>query len=193
MTPFSYSAFLARWTKRFDPDYAWLSSAGSLKPKNSQIHNDFKLLTELDTQSFDRECRLLRNRIQAGLIYRLLSGKDQFNDTVCITTCLAEAALEASINHHKRLLDHQFGKPADPRFSVIGMGKLGGLELNLSSDIDIFCIFGAEGETAGPRVREHSEYFRHLTQKMAKSLDQHTADGFVARVDQRLRPWGTAG
>ena len=73
------------------------------------------------------------------------------------------------------------------------MGKLGGRELNLSSDIDIFCVFAEDGETAGPRVRDHGDYFTRLTQQVAKSLETQTADGIVARVDQRLRPWGSAG
>ena len=73
------------------------------------------------------------------------------------------------------------------------MGKLGGRELNLSSDIDIFCVFAEDGETSGPRVRDHGDYFTRLTQQLAKSLDALTVDGFVARVDQRLRPWGSAG
>ena len=50
-----------------------------------------------------------------------------------------------------------------------------------------------DGETAGPRVRDHGEYFTRLTQQVSKSLETQTADGIVARVDQRLRPWGSAG
>jgi len=73
------------------------------------------------------------------------------------------------------------------------MGKLGGGELNVSSDIDIICAYAVDGETAGPRVRDHADFFTRVVQGLAKSLDQQTADGFVFRVDQRLRPWGSAG
>ena len=73
-------------------------------------------------------------------------------------------------------------------FTILGLGKLGGREMNLSSDIDIFCIFAEDGETSGPRARDHGDYFTRLTQQLARSLDEPTVDGFVERVDQRLRP-----
>ena len=110
-----------------------------------------------------------------------------------MTTQLAQSALSAALQHHRIILDQAFGEPSNPAFSILGMGKLGGRELNLSSDIDIFCVFAEDGETAGPRVRDHGDYFTRLTQQVAKSLDSQTADGIVARVDQRLRPWGSAG
>ena len=193
MTPIAYSAFLRRFIERFDPDQGWLTSEGCVAPSDEHLRSAWQALVEKPTADFDREGRRLRQRIQAGLIYRLLHGIDQFRDTVRVTTALAEAALEASLAHHTPILEHAFGVPQDRRFVVLGMGKLGGRELNLSSDIDIFCVFATDGETQGPRVRDHGEFFTRLTQNMAKSLDQQTADGFVARVDQRLRPWGSAG
>ena len=106
---------------------------------------------------------------------------------------MAEAALHASYLHHQVILEQAFGVPSNPAFTILGLGKLGGRELNLSSDIDIFCVFAEDGETSGPRVRDHGDYFTRLTQQLAKSLDALTVDGFVERVDQRLRPWGSAG
>ena len=193
MTPFDYSPFLQRWSEKFDPDRSFLESDGARAPTIKAMQVIWGSLTDLDTANFERQARLERNRQQAGLIYRLLAGIDSFEDTVQITTSLGELALQASLSHHQRILGDTFGVPADPRFTVIGLGKLGGRELNLSSDIDIFCVFGSDGKTAGPRVRDHSDFFTHLTQRMARSLDTKTLDGLVARVDQRLRPWGSAG
>jgi len=193
MEPIVYSAFLRRFVETQDPDQSWLRSVGSLAPKSEDLVSAWMALVDQPTTEFDRGARRLRTQIQAGLIYRLLTGVDSFAETVSTTTALAEAALAASLAHHRPILEHGFGAPEDPRFVVIGMGKLGGRELNLSSDIDIFCLFARDGETGGPRVRDHGEFFTRLTQQMAKSLDQQTADGFVARVDQRLRPWGSAG
>ena len=193
MQPVEYSQFLKRWVEKFDPDQAWLGSAGTTPLDQAEIRNSWQQLVTLNTHDFDREARLLRNQTQAGLIYRLLNGTDSFEDTVRVTTNMAESALDASLSHHRTILEQAFGIPSNPAFTILGMGKLGGRELNLSSDIDIFCVFAEDGETSGPRVRDHSDYFTRLTQQLAKSLDAQTVDGFVERVDQRLRPWGSAG
>lgn len=193
MTPFEYSRFLSRWVEAQDPDHAWLLSEGSTRPDALALRRSIEACISQPTPVFDQSIRQLRNRHQAGLIYRLLNGIDSFEDTVVVTTVLAECFLQASLDHHRAILEGAFGTPAHPGFVVLGMGKLGGRELNLSSDIDIFCVFAEDGETRGPRVREHGEFYTRLTQQMAKSLDAQTVDGFVARVDQRLRPWGSAG
>ena len=193
MHPTEYSQFLKRWTEKFDPEQIWLKEAGSTAPTESAIRQDWQKNVPLSTPEFDRHARILRNQTQAGLIYRLLSGLDTFEDTVRVTTQMAESALDASLAHHRVILDSAFGAPSNPALTILGMGKLGGRELNLSSDIDIFCVFAEDGETSGPRVRDHGDYFTRLTQQLAKSLDALTVDGFVARVDQRLRPWGSAG
>ena len=77
---------------------------------------------------------------------------------------------------------------------VLGMGKLGAYELNLSSDIDLIFAFESPGETLGGRRSfDNQEYFTRLGQKLIAALDVRTADGFVFRVDMRLRPYGDAG
>ena len=193
MQPVEYSQFLKRWVERFDPEQAWLRDSGATPPTVSAIQVSWQQLVTASTHEFDRDARLLRNQTQAGLIYRLLNGVDSFEDTVRVTTQMAEAALEASLSHHRVILEQAFGVPSNPAFTILGLGKLGGRELNLSSDVDIFCVFAEDGETSGPRVRDHGDYFTRLTQQLAKSLDALTVDGFVERVDQRLRPWGSAG
>ena len=193
MQPVEYSQFLKRWVEKFDPEQTWLGASGAMPPTASEIRASWQQLVTVNRHDFDREARLLRNQTQAGLIYRLLNGADSFEDTVRVTTQMAEAALDASRLHHQVILEHAFGVPSNPAFTILGLGKLGGQELNLSSDIDIICVFAEDGETSGPRVRDHGDYFTRLTQQLAKSLDELTVDGFVERVDQRLRPWGSAG
>jgi glutamate-ammonia-ligase adenylyltransferase len=73
------------------------------------------------------------------------------------------------------------------------MGKLGGGELNLSSDIDLLFAYPEGGETDAGRGLDNQEFFLRLGRKLIRALDQHTADGFVFRVDMRLRPYGDSG
>ena len=188
MQPVEYSQFLKRWVEKFDPEQTWLGASGAMPPTGSEIQASWKQLVTVNQHDFDREARLLRNQTQAGLIHRLLNRADSFEDTVRVTTQMAEAALDASRLHHQVILEQAFGVPSNPAFTILGLGKLGGRELNLSSDIDIICVFAEDGETSGPRVRDHGDYFTRLTQQLAKSLDESTVDGFVERVDQRLRP-----
>ena len=77
---------------------------------------------------------------------------------------------------------------------VYGMGKLGGKELNFSSDIDLMFTYPRQGETLGARrTLDNQQFFTRLGQKLITALDQKTADGFVYRVDMRLRPFGESG
>ena len=76
---------------------------------------------------------------------------------------------------------------------VLGMGKLGAYELNLSSDIDLIFTYPDSGDTSGPKVISNQEYFVKLGQKLIQALDKHTVDGFVFRTDMRLRPYGQSG
>src|SRR5258708_13079676 len=73
------------------------------------------------------------------------------------------------------------------------MGKLGGRELNVSSDVDLVFLFPEAGQTDGPRRIENEEYFNRLGRELIRLLDVRNEDGFVFRVDMRLRPFGESG
>ncbi|SBS28246.1 Glutamate-ammonia-ligase adenylyltransferase [Marinomonas aquimarina] len=112
---------------------------------------------------------------------------------------LADVAVNASqlwsmknyLSLYGQALDSQ-GQPQ--KLIVIGMGKLGGFELNLSSDIDLVFAFREHGETqGGKKSLSHQEYFTKIGQKLIQHLDQVNAEGFVFRVDMRLRPFGQSG
>ena len=100
------------------------------------------------------------------------------------------------------MLDESHGMPLTPAgaravFWILGMGKLGARELNVSSDIDLIYLYEADGETTGNaegrnRISNH-EYFTHLARRLIAALNELTADGYVFRVDMRLRPSGSKG
>lgn len=195
MDALDYSRFLIEHCRR-DPEWAAALQEGSIDvtPSPDAVRAEWESLAQTaETTVFDQAARKLRMRQQAGVYWRLLRGIDALSATMTTVTIMAEAALSASLAHHFQAQVALWGAPSDARIAIIGMGKLGGRELNVSSDIDIFCVYGDDGETAGPRVRDHADFFTRVIQGMAKSLDQQTADGFVFRVDQRLRPWGSAG
>lgn len=113
-------------------------------------------------------------------------------------SALADCAVTLALDwEHKRLqLKHgeplsAAGKPQ--RLYALGMGKLGGYELNFSSDIDLIFLYPEPGSTDGQRVASNQEFFTKLAQKVSGHLSAITADGFVFRVDTRLRPFGDSG
>ncbi len=111
----------------------------------------------------------------------------------------ADAFIEASLTWLQPRFNDKFGTPRNESgevqpLLVIGMGKLGGGELNFSSDIDLIFCYPEQGETDHPtRPRENSVYFTKLAQALIAMLDTQTADGRVFRVDLRLRPFGQSG
>ena len=115
-------------------------------------------------------------------------------------TCqrLAEVCLQAAHDHHFAELRERYGSPRSvdgkaQQLVVLGLGKLGGRELNLSSDIDLILCYPSAGECDGRRGLANEQFFTRLARAMIKSLAEITADGFCFRVDTRLRPFGDAG
>jgi [glutamine synthetase] adenylyltransferase / [glutamine synthetase]-adenylyl-L-tyrosine phosphorylase len=141
--------------------------------------------------------RRLRQRVMLRLIVRDLSGHARLEEVLTTVTALAEETVCAALGFHSQSLAAEFGAPggsrADQSLHVIGMGKLGGSELNVSSDIDLILLYPEEGETAGPRRISNHEYFTRLARRLIAALAEPTAEGFVFRVDTRLRPYGESG
>jgi [glutamine synthetase] adenylyltransferase / [glutamine synthetase]-adenylyl-L-tyrosine phosphorylase len=108
---------------------------------------------------------------------------------------LADAIVEAALDFAQRHLREQYGTPmrADgerSRFVVLALGKLGGVELNYSSDIDLVLIYEQEGQTDARRVVSNQEYFERLAKELIRLLTEPTELGYAYRVDLRLRPEG---
>ena len=113
-------------------------------------------------------------------------------------TRLAEATLEIALAAASREQDQRCGAPLDAQgqridFWIIGMGKLGAHELNVSSDIDLIYVYEDDGQTTGPHKVSAHEYFSKLAQRLYALIGETTDDGFVFRVDLALRPNGNAG
>ncbi|MFP4501110.1 MAG: bifunctional [glutamate--ammonia ligase]-adenylyl-L-tyrosine phosphorylase/[glutamate--ammonia-ligase] adenylyltransferase [Candidatus Hydrogenedentota bacterium] len=111
---------------------------------------------------------------------------------------LADAACEAALRSTRTHLAPRYGTPRTERgekaaFVVLGMGKLGGGELNYNSDIDLLFLFSENGRTDGERIVSNAEYFKRLGEGIIKLLSEQTAEGRVFRVDMRLRPFGASG
>ncbi|TMH46860.1 MAG: bifunctional glutamine synthetase adenylyltransferase/deadenyltransferase, partial [Betaproteobacteria bacterium] len=143
--------------------------------------------------------RRLRQRVLLTTLLRDLTGRADLAEVCTTTTRLAEVAIDAAVNLHHRRLAQVHGEPigADSgqpqRLVVVGMGKLGGGELNVSSDVDLVFVYPEDGTTAGPKPLANQEFFDRLGRRVIAALADVTADGFVFRVDMRLRPYGDSG
>src|SRR3970040_1307672 len=132
-------------------------------------------------------------------IARGVGGLAALAEVTATTTALAEITIAHALARLEEPLAERHGRPraaADGRaqqLHVVGMGKLGGAELNVSSDIDLIFAYPEEGETQGPRSISNHEYHSLLGRRLIAALSEITADGYVFRVDMRLRPYGDAG
>ncbi len=144
---------------------------------------------------------LLRRYRQAEsvrLIWRDVHGLDTLDQTLAATTRLAEDCLQCALSALEDEFAQRFGSVRDidarpVRLVVFALGKLGGGELNFSSDVDLVYAYASDGDSDGTRSLAAEDYFARLGQQLAKLLDEVTAEGFCHRVDLRLRPFGTAG
>jgi glutamate-ammonia-ligase adenylyltransferase len=132
------------------------------------------------------------------IAWRDLAGWSDLATTLCELTAFADAAIEVALAHARRTLVARYGEPRGAMgevqpLLVLGMGKLGGGELNFSSDVDLVLLFPEHGETDGGRRIANEEFFTRLGQALVRLLETPTADGFVLRVDLRLRPFGDSG
>jgi glutamate-ammonia-ligase adenylyltransferase len=143
--------------------------------------------------------RRLRARVMLKLLARDLGGLAGLDEVMATMTALAELAVHRAQQHVMQALVAQYGRPlgaasATPQeLLVIGMGKLGGGELNVSSDIDLIFVYPEDGATDGARSLSNHEFFTRLGRRLIGLINEHTADGFVFRVDMRLRPYGDSG
>jgi glutamate-ammonia-ligase adenylyltransferase len=121
-------------------------------------------------------------------------------ETVRDTSLLAEACIAEALDHVQRGLEERFGVPRGresgerQELIVLAMGKLGARELNVSSDIDLIFAYPEAGATDGAKKQlSNEEFFTKVGRGLISALDQVTAEGFVFRVDMRLRPYGDSG
>lgn len=193
-----YSQYLsARLAARTDLQ-DWLAIACQ-SPFERRAMVSFMLETPIHAEAaLKQRLRDLRQRVMAVLIVRDLNGLADLAEVVRTCTDLAEVAFASATEWHHRDLAEIHGEPLDSQgqpqqLIVIGMGKLGGKELNVSSDVDPIFVYPEEGETSGPRKLASHEFFVRLGKRLINCIGDSTADGFVFRVDMRLRPYGEDG
>ncbi len=155
-------------------------------------------LDPLQPSAWPAQLRRYRAAASTRLIWRDVLGLDDVDATLAGATRLAEDCLQLALGALEQEFAARHGvvraeDGSAQRLVVFGLGKLGGGELNFSSDIDLVYAYPEAGESDGARPLAAEEYFARLGQRLARLLDETTADGFCHRVDLRLRPFGTAG
>jgi glutamate-ammonia-ligase adenylyltransferase len=153
---------------------------------------------EVGEANLKPKLRQLKQRAYARISARDLGGLAPLGEVVECMTLIAELAVTKAVEVLGRGLAERYGTPrgADgcaQELIVIGMGKLGGRELNVSSDIDLIFVYPEDGDTDGARPISNFEYFTRLGRGLINVIADVTEDGQVFRVDMRLRPNGDSG
>lgn len=155
--------------------------------------------TSINQATNEAEWMQTMRRLRARLMFRWIwQDANELTDVIQLTRELsdfADIAIQAAVDFARPALVEKNGEPIGENgqtqdLIVIGMGKLGAQELNLSSDIDLIFAFDESGETTGKRPISVQQFCVQWGQAIIRLLDTVTADGFVFRVDMRLRPWG---
>ncbi|WP_291517914.1 bifunctional [glutamate--ammonia ligase]-adenylyl-L-tyrosine phosphorylase/[glutamate--ammonia-ligase] adenylyltransferase [Acidovorax sp.] len=193
-----HSRFFQRLHRRYEADLHLLPPGVPVLATMQQAC-DALLARGLDTGA---ALRVLRQLVMERLIALDCDSDLPLADVTRAVTELAELALDRACTHARRELDERHGAPCGPQGQpvelwIIGMGKLGARELNVSSDIDLIYVYEHDGETAGMpdgrgRISSH-EYFARAVKAIYSLVGDTTEHGFVFRVDLALRPNGNSG
>ncbi len=189
----AYSRFYRRHTGRYDDILAgW--------PAGIPARGDLEMAVQQARAQGDLGAAL--RRVRNALMLRLIEA-DLLHETplsqVCHGIgCMAEVAIRAALHDAHVELQARHGVPrngegAEAQLLVVGMGKLGGDELNVSSDIDLVFVFDHDGQTDGAVPLSNFDYFARVVRQLVPTLSDLTSEGFVFRVDTRLRPNGDSG
>ena len=151
-----------------------------------------------DEETLHRQLRRYRNLEMVRIAWRDIAGWATVEETLKDLSMLAEALLDAALS---LLFQRACARSGTPRnregeaqnLIVLGMGKLGGGELNFSSDIDLIFAYRDDGELDDRKGTSYGEFYTRLARSLIRALDLPTEDGFVFRVDTRLRPFGDSG
>ncbi|MDR1708504.1 MAG: bifunctional glutamine synthetase adenylyltransferase/deadenyltransferase, partial [Candidatus Accumulibacter sp.] len=184
----SYSRFLRQLLAGRADVGEWLRGrdAAAVSPGEMRAFLDAEEIN--DEEGLKRALRRLRSRVLALLAVRDLGGQASLAEVVETMTSLAEITVNRALEFLHARLAEQFGEPLDARgqpqrMIVLGMGKLGGRELNVSSDVDFIFVYPEDGETAGApgggRRIEAFEFFTRLGKRLIAAIGESTGDGQV--------------
>ena len=182
----------------------WLSELQQSPPQAQEWQAYPALLHETlqevhDEATLMRALRLFRRRIMVRIAWAQTLSLLSTEETLQQLSQLAETLIVAARDWLYAACCKEWGTPCNAQgvpqpLMILGMGKLGGGELNFSSDIDLIFAWPENGVTQGGRRElDNAQFFTRLGQRLIKALDQPTQDGFVYRVDMRLRPFGDSG
>lgn len=197
-----YSPWLARQldNQRLNLDLLsdWLTRP--ITPSDYQQFTDWQnLQLNENEEELAKQLRILRRHVLAQIMTRDMARLSDLAEVTRTITEFADFAVNTALSFSYEYYTDMYGTPIghytqQPQFlSVVAMGKAGGFELNVSSDIDLIFIYPEKGSTNGKRERTNQEFFTKVGQKVIALLDEITADGQVFRVDMRLRPDGDSG
>jgi len=194
----AHSRFFQRLQRRYADDLPLLPPGPPVRATMAQACDALRA-RGCDTGT---ALRVLRQLVMERLIRLDCDEAAPLSDITRAVTELAELALDQACQQARRELDERHGAPRGPdgqpvQLWVVGMGKLGARELNVSSDIDLIYVYEHDGETAGTpdgrgRISNH-EYFARAVKAIYSLVGDTTEHGFVFRVDLALRPNGNSG
>jgi glutamate-ammonia-ligase adenylyltransferase len=198
---FAASDFVAESCSRDPQLFAALLSRGDLTRRlggGELAGRAPQLSAELPEPQAQSALRRWRRYELVRIAWRDLAGWADLEETLADLSAFADAAIRAAIAYARYALVGRYGEPRSAHgevqpLVVVGMGKLGGGELNFSSDVDLVLLFPEHGETDGARGVANEEFFTRLAQALVRLLEAPTPEGFVLRVDLRLRPFGDSG
>lgn len=196
------SEFVRNGLLRYPADLGFLLGEAGLQSAWSASTLAGQLASALTPETGDTEgmqaLRVFRRRQMIRIAWRDLAGWASLDETLGHLSELADVCISAAVDIARRQLEEAHGQPLDTEgrpvgLIVLAMGKLGGRELNYSSDVDLVFLFENGDTTPGPRQISREQFFIRLGQRVIRLLDEVTEDGFVFRVDMRLRPFGDSG
>lgn len=196
------SEFVMQACERFPDVFMDLALSGDLLKSYDDEYYKKSILIDLeqaDEKHLHKQLRHFRRREMLRIVWRDIAGWAELTETTENLSSMAEACIDFALSNLYQWQCNELGTPvnaegATQELVVLGMGKLGAWELNVSSDIDLIFTFPEEGEVkGGSKQLANSEFFSRLGKKFIQALDQQTEDGYVFRVDMRLRPFGQTG
>jgi len=201
---FSASDYLTDWLIARPEEIDWALDYGGLdapRDKKEMAVNLKELMASLDAMS---ALRRFKHRELCRICARELSGQASFEETAQDWSTVADLAIDTAIEIAESAALKKYGDPIYTeltcdteriaRFAALGLGKLGGKELNISSDVDLIFIHSSDnGATSGPLSIPLHEFFVRIAREVTRLVSEVTEEGFVFRVDLDLRPEGKAG
>jgi len=177
----------------------WITALKNCSPFNLQaqiLQESLEQLTDID--EIKKQLRLYRHQKMVEIIFLDVCLNNPIENTLLHLSDLADLLIQQAVLKAESHLSKKHDKTLNEngnqiQLNIIAMGKLGGQELNFSSDIDLICTFSEEGQLKGYGQLSFTEYFTRVVRLFKQLLHENTEHGFVYRVDFRLRPWGDSG